>query len=257
VREVAELIERWQPGSIDRANPNQIGSFRDPQRFALPVFDLLARWVVWNQPPPPELGFVQRYASESEEVALSENPEALPDAFFADRVRVIPDREQRLAAVTAPDFAPARVAIAETLLDVGELPQERRVDVSSLPLDPPPGARVECQRVDPETFRVRIDTPVAGVLVLNEAFFPGWSARTGTERRNAIRVDHAFLGFPLPAGSHELVVRYEPASFAIGRVVSLAAAGALVLLALIGLARRRREPLEAPLEQPLTAAHGL
>jgi uncharacterized membrane protein YfhO len=89
---------------------------------------------------------------------------------------------------------------------------------------------------------VRVTTPVAGVLVLDEAYFPGWRLEEAGATRGAIRVDHAFLGFPLTAGGHDLVIRYAPVSFTIGAGVSIAAA---VLLALLALFSPKTKPTPA------------
>jgi hypothetical protein len=239
VREVADVLDRWQPGSIDPANPNHVGSFADASRFGLPVTRLLARWVVWSQPPPAELGLVQRYASEKELVALSEIPGSLPDAFFADRYRLVADRGARLDALVARDFAPDRVALVESEDDVAPLPRWCRSAESRAPGTAPPAVKVTSERLDGETLRVVVEAPTAGVVVVNEAWFPGWTVVEGDSSEPAIRVDHAFLGYALGSGgTHELLFRYEPSSFQFGAWLSLLALAGIGLL--VGLAVRRR-----------------
>ena len=244
VREVAELLQAWQPGCIDPANPNQIQDFGDAARFGLPITRLLARFVVWNQPPPAELGLREVYRSEREGLALSEIPGALPAAFFADRALVAPERERRLSLVTSTRFDPARVAIVESDAAIAELAPAVRVADESTPPAAAPSTALVARRVDPETFTVHVENGADGVLVLNEAFFPGWIVDEVGDRgpsRAPIRVDHAFLGVPLRAGKHELIVHYSPRSFWFGAAISAAA----LLASLSLLVMRRGAPRPA------------
>jgi hypothetical protein len=211
----------------------------DPSLLAKPLVGLLARWIVVNQALPPELGFALRYdGSAHEGLGLYENPKALPEVFFADRVHVEPDRAGRLAKLVAPEFAPARVAIAEAAEDVRELPRSALVESAAAPAEAAPAVEVKSERPVPELLRASVTTPAAGLLVVNQTFFPGWRLRVDGVERTPIRVDHALLGVVVPAGHHEVELRYRPASFTAGAALSLAALAAIALL----LAWPRRRP---------------
>ncbi|HET7343700.1 MAG TPA: YfhO family protein, partial [Methylomirabilota bacterium] len=76
------------------------------------------------------------------------------------------------------------------------------------------------------------------VLVLTDTWFPGWRARVDGRPATLWRADHAFRAVAVPAGRHEVELRYQPRSVLIGALVS-ALAAALTLALLV--AGRRRE----------------
>jgi uncharacterized membrane protein YfhO len=57
-----------------------------------------------------------------------------------------------------------------------------------------------------------------------------------------VRVNHALRGVVLPAGSGEIQMRYEPASFALGVKLAAAAAMALVLWSIGAAIGKRSRP---------------
>ena len=252
VREVGELLCALEPGVIDPVSPNQVGSFdglpdadaspsRPPESafLARPLVGLLARWIVTNQVLPAELGLALRYdGSAHEGLGLYEHPHALPELFFTDRVAVEPDRAKRLAQLAAPDFAPSRVAIAEAADDVRDLPRAALVASAAAPAEAPPAVEVKSERPTPELLRASVQTPVAGLLVVNQTFFPGWRLTVDGVERTPIRVDHALLGIVVAAGAHEIELRYRPTSFTAGAALSLAAVASIALL--LAWPRRRR-----------------
>jgi hypothetical protein len=247
VRETGELLDALEPGVVDEASRNQVGSFDglpdrdadaahppDPRFLAKPLTGLLARWIVVDRPLPPELGFALAYDGRAtgENLGVYEHPRALPEAFFADRVCVDPDKRSRLARLAADDFAPARVAVVDAEADVATLPAALHVAAAAAPAEAAPAATVKSERVRPELLRVRVETPAAGVLVVNQAFFRGWRALVDGREQPPIRVDHALTGVVLGAGAHDVELAYRPASFVAGAGLSGAALAALIVLLL-------------------------
>ncbi|MEX2015669.1 MAG: YfhO family protein [Candidatus Hydrogenedentales bacterium] len=86
-------------------------------------------------------------------------------------------------------------------------------------------------------------TASPAVLVLAEAWYPGWTASVNAAPAPVFPVNVAFRGVALPAGEHHVVLAFEPDSVALGLQIS-AGAAAFVLLGLLLLpilrARRRR-----------------
>ncbi len=91
---------------------------------------------------------------------------------------------------------------------------------------------------------ITVDMPAEGYLYLSDAYYPGWVARDadGTEYP-IVPANHAFRAVKLPPGKHRITFTYEPASFRIGKNITL---GALLvwLVVLLWEARlsRRIEP---------------
>jgi len=85
-----------------------------------------------------------------------------------------------------------------------------------------------------------------GVLVLGDAYAPGWRANVDGRPVTIARADAVFRVVALPAGSHQVRFTYEPVTFTFGARISLGALGlwgALILLAMgrsmVGLASSR------------------
>jgi hypothetical protein len=69
------------------------------------------------------------------------------------------------------------------------------------------------------TIQASLSSP--GVLVLADSFYPGWKVFVDGEEREVLRANYFFRGVFLPPGDHQVVFRYEPASFYYGAVISL------------------------------------
>ncbi|HEO70861.1 MAG TPA: hypothetical protein ENN80_06310, partial [Candidatus Hydrogenedentes bacterium] len=70
-----------------------------------------------------------------------------------------------------------------------------------------------------------------GLLVLADAWYPGWRATVDGVETEVFAVDGMFRGVSLGAGGKEVVFRYAPRSLGLGFLVS-ASAGLVTLLGL-------------------------
>jgi uncharacterized membrane protein YfhO len=87
-------------------------------------------------------------------------------------------------------------------------------------------------------LHIHLDTPVAGVLVVNQTFFRGWRALVDGREQAPIRVDHALTGVVVAAGTHEVELEYRPISFTVG---AAGTAAALLVLGVLLFLRGRRQ----------------
>jgi hypothetical protein len=108
-------------------------------------------------------------------------------------------------------------------------------DVAGVALPPP----VEVGPVDGRLIRhrrgevvVAIDAPAAGVLVVNEAFAPGWEAKVDGRPARIFRTAYHLRGVVVPAGASRVEMRYRPAGRAalpLAFVAGLLLTGAIAL----------------------------
>jgi uncharacterized membrane protein YfhO len=96
---------------------------------------------------------------------------------------------------------------------------------------------------------IRLHTSAASnaLLVLSETYYPGWTARLdGQAGPPVLRGDVLFRVVPVPAGEHDIELRFEPASLSLGLGVSGAALllmlGALVVPGAWRAVRHRSRP---------------
>jgi uncharacterized membrane protein YfhO len=78
------------------------------------------------------------------------------------------------------------------------------------------------------------------MLVLSEIYYPGWVAYIDGVRARVQRANWNLRTVPMPAGTHRVLVRFEPGSFLNGMAIT-----ALTLLIALGVltwafVRRRR-----------------
>ena len=92
----------------------------------------------------------------------------------------------------------------------------------------------------PERIDLSVDLAAPGLLVLNHAPFPGWSAEVNGRPAEILTVNTVARGLALPAGAHEITMRFEPPGFSLGVTASLVATGLLVPLLAVGVWRQRR-----------------
>ena len=74
----------------------------------------------------------------------------------------------------------------------------------------PAGARTAIIHRDTGSELAIHVTGAGGYLVLNDALVPGWSATVDGRAAPIIRADYAFRAVPVPAGDHDVMMRYFP-----------------------------------------------
>jgi hypothetical protein len=87
----------------------------------------------------------------------------------------------------------------------------------------------------PEEIRVRLETDGPRLLALPVVDDGGWTAESGGQTLETVRIDHAFLGVRVPGGAQSVVCRYRPPGLLAGAWISLATA---VLIAAAAWLRR-------------------
>ena len=162
-----------------------------------------------------------------QEVYLYENEGALGEAFFAEQVVSVPDRDGALRCVAEFPGEPVACVPDETLRE--------------LPPFAPAAAPPELVRSEPSRVLVRTDAPEEGVLVVSRLAAPGWKASIDGLRVPVLRVNGALMGLVIPAGTHEVDLVYSPAAFWAGLALSLFSG--LVVLGLFVAFRHPRDPV--------------
>ncbi len=192
------------------------GNFRGTSRpdvLVSPLLDLLGARYVLAEPAVsalPGLTLVHR-----SDLSVFENPDVLPRAFLVDEVRVIPDPGRLLGTMARPPRPLDRVAYAEDPLP------DWTPAAEGAGSGPAGSARVEEHAA--ERVRVAVDPARDALLVLADAYYPGWKAFVDGAARPIHRVDHLLRGVVVHPGDREVVFEYRPASFRLGAVLSLAA----------------------------------
>lgn len=159
------------------------------------------------------------------------NVRAFPRASLVGGLRTLPDRDALFDAMLDEDYRPESgvVTMDAPEHDLPERAEER-----------PGTARI----VEYGNTRVVVEVDAArdGVLVLTDAYYPGWHARVDGEAAEIFPAYYMFRGVLVAEGKHEVVFEYFPVSLKTGLALSsvtmlLVDAGCIWLIL-----RRRKRP---------------
>jgi hypothetical protein len=102
----------------------------------------------------------------------------------------------------------------------------------------PPGTAI-IERFAPEAVTVRADASAPALLVLAEAWYPGWTATVDGAAAPCLPANAWMRGVPVPAGAHEVTFTFHSTRLRAGATLSIVTL-ALVLAALGRESRLRR-----------------
>jgi len=198
--------------------------------------DMLDVRYVINRAPLP--GAREVFRDPQTGAVVSERTQVPGRAFFVGNVEVIPSAEETWARLQDPMFSVAETAI---LHEDG--------DISTTAIDSTSLVSAELQSHTPHEIRWNVNTDADRLLVVSEIYYPaGWKAYLDGEEVPVHRVNYLLRGVQVPAGSHELVMSFEPASYQIGYLVTLLstlfAYGGLAVVLGLGYFRRKDTPQE-------------
>jgi hypothetical protein len=174
-------------------------------------------------------------AYDRRDARIYANPGALPRAGVVGAQRVVAGDEAELQAVLDPAFDGRR-----TLVTPRALP-----GLPETPL-PGPAGRARIVRYEPERVVVEATARGPSAVVLTDAWYPGWKAEVDGREADVHRVDWMLRGVTIPAGRHTVELRYAPASWRIGWIVSLVALVGLAAAFGLAATRRRRTRRASP-----------
>jgi hypothetical protein len=188
---------------------------------ATPFLSLLnVRWILAQEAWPAPREWI--LAGESRGTRLYENPRALPRAFVPRHLAWTDDTKEQIRILALIwDYENDGVA-GRTL----EGPLRWRDNGT---------ARVDLVSYAPERLAMSVDAEAPALVGTSIPAWRGWRLTVDGKDAPLTGFDHAFVGFEVPAGRHEAVLRYLPASFVWGAWISAATA-----LACLGWALRRR-----------------
>jgi hypothetical protein len=196
------------------------------------ALDLLStRWVV----TAPDVGWIPRSLSRfravyrDDDAIVFENRHPLPRAAVVDAYRVVGDQADAVRTILDPRFDPR----AEVLLD-----REPVRPTAAETADTAPTAAIVSRTAT--TVTIRATTPGRAFVVLNDFFWPGWTATVDETATPIYRANGLFRAVDVPPGSHTVVFSYRSWSIRIGLLVSVASIACCAALVLRG--RRRASP---------------
>jgi hypothetical protein len=140
-------------------------------------------------------------------------------------------------AMAVPDLAAAVAEVARQARTPGRRTAVIETEGDTVPVAP--GRIIDVFR-GIEELRVVAEAMDDTVLVVNDAYWPGWSAFVDGEEVEIVPADALVRAVPWPRGRHTLVMRYEPPELRAGMVLSVFGLASVAAAALALRARGRR-----------------
>jgi hypothetical protein len=163
-------------------------------------------------------------------LVMQERPNVLPRAHMVYQVRPMRSEDELLAALKDPGFDPGAAALVES-----DFPHSFPGSGGQ-----PPSWKADITAYHDNNIHLTVATDRDGLLVLSEAFYPGWNAYIDGAATPVYRTDYSLRGIVVPAGNHSVEFRFESASFREGLWLTLATLALCVIGGSISWKRSRR-----------------
>jgi hypothetical protein len=82
-------------------------------------------------------------------------------------------------------------------------------------------AKIISVRVEPQRITAEIDSPAPSMVVVAQAFYHPWKAFVDNHPVPLWKANHAYQALPIPAGRHQLTIRYSDNLFRAGALISI------------------------------------
>jgi hypothetical protein len=181
-------------------------------------------------------------AYRGSEATIFTDRAAMPRAIAATYVQPEGDEALQIRTVTEADFDPRLTAVVPS----GELGTFERPSSGTSP-----GA-VHVLRESDSAVTLHADLSTSTIVVLDDAWYPGWDVTVDGRPARALRADVVLRGVVVPAGSHTIAWRYHVPGLRLGAALSVI--GLLGIAAWGGLLVTRRRRKRRARERPARMA---
>ncbi|MBI4091777.1 MAG: YfhO family protein, partial [Candidatus Levybacteria bacterium] len=150
---------------------------------------------------------------EKNSFVIFENRKVFPRVYFADRFVLRTDKEDAIQAIYDKNINLKETVIVQNLLSFEENKASGNASILSYTQN---------------KITIETETKDTKILVLSDAFYPGWKASvnpsTGSGQAveaKIYKVNHALRGVIVPRGKSKVVFSYQPLSFSIGILITI------------------------------------
>ena len=135
------------------------------------------------------------------------NPEAFPRAWTVHDIRTAPDEDRAAALVRDGKFD-----LRSTAVMTGKIPRLQNCGDAD---------RTGAVQEDLLSMRVDVTMGCTGLLIVSDSYYPGWRAQLDGNSTPIWKVNTVIRGIVVPAGHHQVVMRYRPLSVYGGLVLTI------------------------------------
>lgn len=192
------------------------------------LIDMMSiRYVVSDSPlHSPKL----RQTYQTGNLRVYENTGALPPAWLVSSAEGVPNDDAALRRITDPSFDPLKRVIL--------------TGYSEPAAEPSAGFQGTCRQLKhlPDELRLQTQSNKPGYLVLSQMQYPGWVAKVDGAERPVLLADYAFSAVSVPAGKHDVELRFTSPSLRKGMLISAISLVIAIVMLSVGIVLTRRRP---------------
>jgi len=172
-----------------------------------------------NVSDPPGLDYLRRTETLPAGQVLYRNENFRGRIYLPDRIHLAKDAQQ------AMDYTRRRRPMSD-----GKVTCVLEAD-QALATQTDPNGRIDDVRWGINTVRFRADLTSPGVAVIADGYDPDWKAYVDGRPTRVYRANLIHKAVTLPAGVHQVVLKYQPARVYIGLLITSTTAALLIALA--------------------------
>jgi hypothetical protein len=203
----ATLVGNWY------ARSNSTISVHDEILANLASYSLLGvKYFVMSHPDMGTVDANLPIVYHDPNTTIYENLRAFPRAFLVGNVEVASNETDAILKTKQLGWETRNLAVVEGMPQ-GEI---SAIDSATGEL-----GNASIEQYTPNSVSIRVDAFRASVLVLTDTYFPGWNAYLDGSLTPTYRAYGLVRGIFMPPGHHQVLFKYEPASFEIGVIISI------------------------------------
>jgi hypothetical protein len=163
----------------------------------------------------------------SGDVKIYENLDAQPRAYLTDEWTSVAGPDEALALLHSGAIDSGRHAVVEDALSLSSRARTQGESIDGV-------GSAQIVAYAPEQIRLQVDVQTVdnepALLVLSDAYYPGWQATIDGIDTPIYATNHLFRGVFVPSGEHDVTFVYRPQSWQRGLWTSLVGLVILVVL---------------------------
>ena len=157
---------------------------------------------------------------------VQRNPYAYGPAWLAKNVVVVNDPAEEMRMLGQ----------VQNLMDTAIVQQQYSQQLGSTNFTPDSTASIRLNQYDNDLITYIVNTTTPAFAVLSEIFYSrGWNAYADGKQVPVVKTNYVLRGVPLPAGTKNLELKFEPKSYSTGKTITEITQWLVVLLVLFGL----------------------
>lgn len=138
---------------------------------------------------------------------IFQNIKASPRAFLTTHYRVFRNNREFEKMFFSKDFDPSKIILLEE-----EINLQKKEDFEG---------KLKLENFKNNEMKFSSNANSDNLLFISDSFYPGWQAFIDSKKTKIYRANYAFRAVVVPKGKHEIIFKFNPQSFSLGKKTSI------------------------------------